>query len=161
LGVTVSIESEIRVLTDAFPPELIDSADAFAEWGRTHTDGDEFRRGAAGKRWTELSPAFLEWHHDALVFFGPSSIATYLPAYLMSLLRRDRELSAMPSFLFGVMRRADDPERFDARFAQLTVAQRRAVTNTLLAYERDVAGTARQQDVTDVLDGYWRAFSTG
>jgi hypothetical protein len=107
-----------------------------------------------------LSPVFLERNHDALVFFGPSSITTYLPAYLTSLLRRDRELSAMPSFLFAVLRRGDDPERFDARFAQLTGAQRRAIASALLAYENEVEGTSRQQDVKEVLDGYWRSVNT-
>jgi hypothetical protein len=151
------IEDEIKGLTQAFPPHPLDPNAAFSEWGGTYTDADRFRQGVRGRVWSELDAAFLERSHDAVVFLGPSSIADYLPAYLASLLRRDRELSALPSFLFGVLTRGTDTQRFDARFAQLTAAQRVVVANALAAFEVEVEGTSRQQDVTDALDSYWRS----
>ena len=51
-------------------------------------------------------------------------------------------------------------ERFDARFALLTPTQREAVASALTAYEVDVAGTSRQEDVTDALDSYWRSLTS-
>jgi hypothetical protein len=153
----VSIESEIAHLTRVFPPRPIDPSHAFAEWGGTYTDAEQFRHGVRGHAWTELEPAFLERSHDALVFLGPASIGDYLPAYLASLLRRDAELSAMPSFLLGVLMRGNDPVRFDERFSGLSAAQREAVTSALTALERELQGTPRQHDVTEVLDSYWRS----
>lgn len=153
----MSIEAEIRKLADAFPPHPIEPEAAFAEWGGTYTDAERFRQGVRGRAWTELSPAFLEHHHDALVFLGPSAIGDYLPAYLAALARRDPALSAMPSFLLGVLARAQDPVRFDERFARLTPAQRRAIAGVLAAHEAELEGMSRQRDVTEVLDGYWRS----
>jgi hypothetical protein len=148
----LSIEAAIKNLTHAFPPHPLDPTAAFSEWGGTYTDAERFRQGVRGRVWSDLDAAFLERSHDALVFLGPSSIADYLPAYLASLLRRDRALSALPSFLFGVLTRGTDTERFDARFARLTSAQRTAIASALAAFEVEVEGTSRQQDVTEVLD---------
>jgi hypothetical protein len=156
-GENLSIESEIKNLTTAFRPHPIDPVEAFGEWGGTYTDAERFRQGVRGRAWTELDASFLERNHDALVFFGPASIGDYLPAYLASLLRRDRELSALPSFLFSVLTRGTDTERFDERFSRLTVAQRDAVASALAAFEVEVQGTSRQQDVTDALNSYWRS----
>jgi len=157
----LSIEAEIKNLTQAFPPHPLDPAAAFSEWGGTYTDAERFRQGVRGRAWTALDAAFLEHSHDALVFLGPSSIADYLPAYLASLLRRDPELSALPSFLLGVLTRGTDTERFDARFAQLAAGQRVAVATALAAFEVDVEGTSRQQDATEALDSYWRSLIAG
>lgn len=157
----MSIESEIKNLTKTFPPHPIDPVAAFGEWGGTYTDAEKFRQGVRGRSWTELETAFLERNHDALVFFGPASIADYLPAYLAALLRRDRELSALPSFLFGVLTRGKDTERFDARFARLTAAQLAAIARALAAFEVELEGASRQQDVTEVLNSYWRSLIAG
>jgi hypothetical protein len=152
------IDTEIDKLTAAFPPAPLDPTSAFAEWGTTFLDAAKFRAAVAGKRWTELPAELLEYMHDALVFLGPSSIADYLPAYLASLLRRDPELSAMPGFLLGTLTRsAADADRFDARFARLTIAQRRAVASALVVYEAAVMGTPRREAVTAALDSYWRS----
>lgn len=146
-------ESVIEKLAEAFPPHPIDPAAAFEEWGGTYTDAERFRAGVRGRAWTELEATFLERHHDALVFFGPSSIADYLPAYLAALVRRAPALSAMPSFLLGVLARDQDPARFDERFARLTPAQHRAIAVALTAYEAELEEMSRQRDVTEVLDG--------
>jgi hypothetical protein len=152
----VALTAELETLERAFPPQPVDPGAAFAEWGGTHVDAEAFREGVRGKRWTELEPAFLERHHDALVFLGPASIATYLPAYLAALVRRDPALSALPGFLLGVLTRGRDGERFDARFSELTSEQRRAVARVLAAHEAELAGSSRQEDVRVALDSYWR-----
>ena len=65
---------ETAELAKAFPPHPIDPTTAFAEWDVTHVDANAFEEGVRGRRWTELAAAFLEHHHDALVFFGPTSM---------------------------------------------------------------------------------------
>ncbi|HET9627517.1 MAG TPA: DUF6714 family protein [Kofleriaceae bacterium] len=155
------MEAEIKNLAQAFPPHPLEPTTAFREWGGTYTDAERFRQGVRGRSWPELDAAFLERHHDALVFLGPSSIADYLPAYLATLLRRDRELSALPSFLWGVLTRGASAERFDERFAQLTTAQRAAIATALAEHEHELEGTSRQEDVTEVLDSYWRSLIPG
>ena len=153
----MDVGDELENLERVFPPHPIAPATAFAEWGGTYVDAEAFRTGVRGKRWTELDASFLERHHDALVFFGPSTISDYLPAYVRALVRRDPALSALPSFLLSVLTRDNDVERFEARVAGLTAAQRRAIARTLVAYETQLAGSSHQADVSAVLDGYWRA----
>lgn len=153
----MDVADELENLERAFPPRPIEPAGAFVEWGGTYVDAEAFRDGVRGKRWTELEASFLERHHDALVFLGPSSIPEYLPAYVIALVRRDPALSALPSFLLSVLTRGSDGERFDARFGGLTSAQRRAIARTLAAFETELAGSSRQADVSAALDGYWRA----
>jgi hypothetical protein len=157
----VALADEIEQLETVFPPHAIDAASAFREWGGTHLDAEAFRQGVSGKAWTELPAAFLEHHHDALVFLGPSTIADYLPAYLAVLVRRDPALSSLPSFLLGVLTRTGDGSRFDERFAQLTTAQRRAIARVLVAHEAELAGSSRQREVSDALDSYWRGQAGG
>jgi hypothetical protein len=153
----VDVADELENLKHAFPLRPIEPADAFAEWGGTYVDARAFRDGVRGKRWTELEASFLEHHHDALVFLGPSSISEYLPAYVIALVRHDPALSALPSFLLSILTRDRDDERFDARFARLTSVQRRALARTLVAYEAELVGSSRQADVSIALDSYWRA----
>lgn len=156
-----TVDDPLEELKVAFPVHPLDANDAFREWGGTHLDADAFRRGVAGRTWDVLPAAFLEHHHDALVFLGPSAIAEYLPAYLAAFARRDPALSAMPSFLLGVLTRSGDGTRFDERFAQLTKPQQRAVARVLLACESELAGSSQQRDVTQALDSYWRSQAGG
>lgn len=152
----MSVAEELENLTRLFPVHPIDSRVAFEEWGGTHVDARVFRDGVDGKRWTDLGSAFLEHHHDALVFFGPTSMPEFLPAYLSAFARRDPALSAMPSFLLGILTRERNDARFDELYSHLTAEQRRAVARVLAAYEAEVAGSSRQPDVTAALDSYWR-----
>ena len=153
----MALADELERLKRAFPVHPLDAKDAFREWGGTHLDAEAFRRGVTGKTWDALPAAFLEHHHDALVFLGPSTIADYLPAYLATFARRDPALSAMPSFLLGVLTRCGDGTRFDERFAQLSKVQRQAVGRVLAACEKELAGHSQQRDVSDALDSYWRS----
>jgi hypothetical protein len=153
--VTVTVDDALAAIRAAFSATPIDPQRAFAEWGTTYTSYAEFKRDAAGKTWQELAAPFLEWHHEALMFLGPSSIGDYLPAYITVVLRGDRGLSALPSFLFGALTR-DNPDRFDARFSKLAADQRRAIQLALEALEATWEGTRRQANVTRALDSHWR-----
>ena len=153
----MDVAEDLENLERVFPPRPIDPADAFAEWGGTYVDADAFRDGVRGMRWTDLDGAFLERHHDALVFFGPASISKYLPAYLRALVRRDPALDALPTFLLSVLTPDGDEGRFEARFERLTAARRRAIARVLAAHEIELAGSSRQAEVRAALDGYWRA----
>lgn len=157
----MAVTDGLEQLKVAFPVHPLDAKDAFREWGGTHLDAEAFRRGVTGLTWDALPAAFLERHHDALVFLGPSSITEYLPAYLAAFARRDPSLSAMPSFLLGVLTRSGDGSRFDERFAQLTNAQRRAVARVLVSCEQELEGSSRQREVSDALDSYWRSQAGG
>src|ERR1700733_10465472 len=121
-------------LQKAFPAKPFDPMDAFSEWGISYTSGDAFKEGVRGRTWVELPAAFLEWHHDALMFLGPSSVCDYLPAYIAVVLRGDPALSALPTFLFGVLTRSDSA-RFDARFSGLAHEQKVAIKCALEALE--------------------------
>ena len=156
----MELADELERLQAAFPLQPLDPKDAFREWGGTYLDAEAFRRGVTGMTWDALPAVLLEHHHDALVFLGPSTLAEYLPAYLAAFARREPALSAMPSFLLGVLTRSGDGSRFDERFAQLTDAQRRAVARVLVACEQELAGSPRQRDVSDALDSYWRRWIT-
>jgi len=146
----------LEQLMVVFPVRPLAATDAFRAWGGPYLAAAAFRRGVSGKTWDALSAAFLEHHHDALVFLGPSTISEYLPAYLAAFARRDPALSAMPSFLLGVLTRSGDGTRFDARFAHLSEAQRQAVGRVLVACEQELAGSSQQRDVSEALDSYWR-----
>ncbi|HWU87411.1 MAG TPA: hypothetical protein VN253_09050, partial [Kofleriaceae bacterium] len=131
---TPSIHEALGELLRTFSPHPLDPTRAFADWGTTYTDAVKFEDGVRGRSWTELPASFLEYHHDALPFLHPRSIGDYLPAYLAVLLRGDPALDALPGFLLGILTR-DDPGRFDARFAYLSLEQRRAVARALVALE--------------------------
>ena len=81
------IQAAIDELRAAFPPHPLDVQAAFDEWGVT-CDGARFKAEAHGKRWDELSSRFLEYHHDALLFLGPSILVEVIPAYPSGLLKQ-------------------------------------------------------------------------
>jgi hypothetical protein len=153
---TEAIQRAIDELRVAFPPRPLETASAFAEWGTTYLDSEKYRREAEGKRWDELSPRFLEFHHDALVFLGPAALVEVIPAYLAAALRRDPELDMLPTFLRSLLTRGADDARFDARFGRLTPAQRQAIARALEAWEASREGSHVQRSITEALDSYWR-----
>lgn len=152
----MSIKTAIKNLEGVFVPYPIDPDSAFTEWGSTYPYAADFANAVRGKLWTELPPVFLEQAHDALVFLGPSALADYLPAFLSTVLRRDRELDVLPSFLLGVLTRGADIERFDARFARITPSQRQAIAEALVAFAAELEGAPRQNAVVEALESHWR-----
>ncbi len=105
-------------------PHPLDPDRAFAEWGGTYLDGDDFKAGVRGRSWNILPSRFLEFHYDSVHFLGPASFADYLPAFLVAVVRRDKELDQLPGSLLAALTRTDEyPKgvmRFDARIARLT-----------------------------------------
>lgn len=144
----------LDALTAAFPPTPLQDRRAFAEWGYTYLGASTFEEAVRGRRWTDLPAQLLEQHHDALPFFGPSSIGEYLPAYLAALLAGDPVLDGLPEFLLGLLTRTD-PARFDARFAQLSAPQRAAVRAALVALDAAWAASPRRAIVRAALASYW------
>ena len=160
---TDAIQTAIDELRTAFPPHPLDVQSAFAEWGVTYTDGATFKTEAQGRRWDELSPRFLEFHHDAVLFLGPAAISDLIPAYLAAALRRDRELGMLPAFLISALTRGIDnnTERFDAQFGRLAPAQRRAITHALEAWEGSLESSDHRRPITEALESYWRTTKSG
>jgi hypothetical protein len=156
-----AIERAIDELRTAFPPHPLETESVFAEWGVSYTDGTSYKAEARGKRWDELSPRFLERHHDALLFLGPDAVVEAIPAYLAVALQRAPELDMLPAFLIGVLARRADPERFDARFGRLTPAQREAIAHALEAWEGSLEDSHRRRSITEALESYWRTTRSG
>lgn len=154
------IQTAIAELRAAFPPHPLDVQSAFEEWGRTYNDGARFKTEAHGKRWDELPPQFLEFHHDALLFLEPAVLAQVVPAYLATALRRDPELDMLPRFLIGVLTRSEDNDnerdRFDARFGGLPAAQQEAIAHALQAWEQSFENPDRRRPISEALARYWR-----
>jgi len=153
---TNAIQAALDELRTAFPPRTLDTEGVFAEWGVSYTDGTSYKAEAHGKRWDELSPRFLEFHHDALLFLGPAAVADVIPAYLAAVLRGAPELDMLPRFLIDVITRGADGERFDARFGRLPPAQRQAITHALEAWEGSLEDSHRRRSITEALESYWR-----
>lgn len=156
-----TIQTAIDGLRTAFPPHALETERVFAQWGVSYTDGDSFHEGAQGKRWDELSPRFLEFHHDALLFLGPAAAVDVIPAYLATVLRRDRELDMLPTFLINVLTRGNDSERFDARFGGLSAVQRQAITDALEVWAGSIGDAPLQRSIMTALEGYWRTTRSG
>ena len=152
------IQAAIEELRSAFPPRPLDVGVAFDEWGVTYLDSASFRAGAEGKRWDELPPAFLEFHHDAPLFLGWPVIADVVPAYLAVALQRAPELDMLPAFLVGALTRGIDNNaaRFDAQFAQLSLAQRRAIASALEAWAQSLQESDRRRQIRLALKSYWQ-----
>ena len=153
---TEATETAIRDLGTAFPPHSLDTATVFAEWGGSYTDATSFKTGAQGKRWSDLTPTFLEFHHDAMLFLGPAAVVELIPAYLAAALRGGPELDMLPNFVLSVLTRDAEHDRFDARFGQLSNEQRQAIAHALETWEAALEGSHNQPPVTLALDSYWR-----
>lgn len=112
-------------LIEAFPPRPLDPgllADPIGIW-TTYIHDQEFEAEIPGHTWNTLSPAFVEYHCDALGWMTPGAFAAVLPAYLASLLRGDTE-NELPALVFlQLTRRPGWEEKFDTRVAELTGQQ--------------------------------------
>lgn len=152
-----TLHAAIEELRSAFPPHLLDVRMAFDQWGRTYLDAAAFHVGAQGKRWDELPASFLEFHHDAPLFLGWPVIVDVIPAYLAVALRRAPELDMLPAFLVSTLTRGVDSNatRFDAQFAQTSLAQRSAIAHALEAWEQSTSDSDRRHQIRASLNSYW------
>lgn len=58
-------------------------------------------RDFAGKRWTELSLADLEAHHDSIPLLSPEAFAHYLPTYLTAAAKSPGRFGEMVLYSLG------------------------------------------------------------
>lgn len=159
MNTRVSVQEAIDELVNVFPPRPLDPEQAFAEYGGTYLDAEDFKAGVRGRSWNTLPSKFLEFHHDAVHFLGPASFADYLPAFLVAVVRRDDELDQLPRYLLTALTRSDEyagVENFDARIEHLTPVQQRAVACALKALEASHELNRNKQTVAVTLDSYWR-----
>lgn len=146
-------EQAFAALEAAFPIRLIDPSHAFEAWGRTYLDVDRFMAGVSGRTWHDLSPEFLEWMHDAIVFLGPDAFADCIPAFVGAVLVHDDKLSALPRFVISAL--APTSFHFADRIAPLTDVQRRAIADALhvMSTRRWLGAEARH-----VLEVFWSTY---
>jgi hypothetical protein len=156
--VTQAVIEELRT---AFPPHALDPENMFSEWGVGYTDAPLFKKESCGKPWDELPTQFLEFHHDALLFLGPTAIVELIPAYLAAALRKEPALDMLPTFLLSVLNRNADPQRFDARFGRLTRGQRRAITQALEVWAGLFEDSPRRRSIIEALESDWRTTRCG
>jgi hypothetical protein len=55
----------------------------------------------AGRKWTELSPDVLEYHHDSIPLLSPEAFAYHLPACLMFAARDPDRIGEMVLYSLG------------------------------------------------------------
>jgi len=151
-----SLVTALSGLEAAFPATKLVPEGTFGEGGTTYLDGGAFIEGARGRTWKELGPEFVEQHHDALMFFAPERFGEYLPAYVAGVAKGGPAIRNLPAFLRGALIRTRDPRWFDARIERLSHEQRRAIADVLVALEDSISNRLDKQDMTEVVDSYWR-----
>lgn len=148
--------ASLNELKSAFPAVDLSPEHAFGEGGTTYLDGENFIEGVRGHTWQSLAPAFLEHHHDGLLFFTPGAFGDYIPAFVAAVAKGGPEIRNLPAFLRGALTRSRDPQWFDARVSRLSGEQQSAIANVLIALEDQTESTLNKQDLTEVIDSYWR-----
>lgn len=134
----------VERLRSAFPAERIDGDAAFAQWGASYLDANEFARAIDGKTWEELDSSYIVRRNDALGFLSTRELVQILPVYLRSLVEEGLMSPALDAVLVKFTRPAREParERFDALVGALTPSQRGAIASALHHIaEQDPDGT--------------------
>jgi hypothetical protein len=147
-------------LENAFPRVPIDTTTALDKWGRMYTSQERFLLDTNGKRWSEITAASAEWHHDVLRSLDPTSLAQLLPALLSACLT-DEGIDALPRFLCSVLTPdGDDDEHFNMRVAALSNDQLSAVASSLRAIEEQRAseGKPRFDFLDKALARFWHKY---
>lgn len=128
--------TERELLEAVFPAQPITDAilDEPTSGIENHDRGALVRPWLVGRTWRDLDAAFVEAFHELLIYAGPATFATLLPAYLAFLAEHDRFSDAL--YVVGnQLTRKDDAvsqRTFGARVAALT-AEQRAVVQRLIA----------------------------
>jgi hypothetical protein len=146
-------------LRAAFPPVPLGANDAF----HMYDDRELCERAVDGKTWMEVDPRVIANRSDALAFLDDERFLAWLPMYLRLLEVVDPAQCSVLDTLVGKLTRPDpatsskrQQRRFEEFSNRLTVAQRRAVTRSLLRF---VASAPRYADGALVaLKRHWAAF---
>jgi hypothetical protein len=154
----------LEQLQAAFPTEPIDPTGAFADWGTTYSDVDEYTRHLEGKSWEQLEASYFVKRSDALGFLGTKHLVAVLPVYLRAMVKDGvwSEASGMLTVILAKPAPGKDTglgaSRFDALVTALSDAQRVAVAASLSAlFEQDPDGSLGHA-ARSALDGYWSRF---
>lgn len=151
-----AIRKAIEELKSAFPPHPLDTERTPADWREFYGSAGPFTAGAHGKRWDELTPAFLEFHREVLAYFELPALIEVLPAYLAVALQRSPELDMIPTFLLGEICPQSRSKRFDAFFLRLTLVQKQAITHALEAWAEALEDRPRLRAEVEGAANYWR-----
>lgn len=154
-----TLQTALLDLEAAFPATVLASDRAFGEGGTTYLDGTKFIEGARGHTWRDLDTAFLEHHHDGMLFLTPEALVGYLPAFVAAVAKGGPEIRNLPAFLRGALTRTRDPQWFDARISRMSSEQQRAIANVLATLEDRTESELDKKDLTEVVDSYWRALA--
>lgn len=156
-----AIQKAIDELKAAFPPHPLNTESEPANWDEFCVDGKSFKKEAHGKRWDELSPGFLEFHREVLVYFAPLALVEVIPAYLAVALQRCPELDMIPTFLLGELWPREDGKRFVGFYSRLTPAQRQAIAHALAAWAAALEDRPRLRAEVEGAAQYWQTIRSG
>jgi hypothetical protein len=154
-------------LRAAFPPEPIDAAGAFDDWGATYPDADPYAQHIAGKTWEEIDRSYIIMRADALGFLGTRHLVVVLPVYLRSLLE-DGVWSTSADTLILLLTKPDPEKkagiklpRFEALVSALSSAQRAAIALVLRAFAAMAEGGSPGGRAGVALERHWNAYLPG
>jgi hypothetical protein len=160
-------EAVLDQVRAAFPTTEIPADDAFASWGRTYLDGEEYRAALKGKRWDQLDPAYIALRSDALGFLGTRALVAVLPAYLTALIEQGTA-SPVPGMLTLVLAPPDretnnglGKKRFGEFIEAMTGPQRAAAAAALLRFGERYPETLVGDAARAAFDGHWKAYLSG
>lgn len=159
----------IEQLRAAFPPEPIDAAGAFSDWGGTYLDAEPYSKRIDAHTWEELDRAYMITRSDALSFLGTRHLIAVFPVYLRSLLEDNLGSLAAETMLPLLTKPGPEKRagiklpRFQALVAALTPAQCTVIAAVLRAfaardvYEGEYGAPGRA--AIDALERCWGSYS--
>jgi len=156
----------LEQLRAAFPTTEIDFDDAFAAWGMTYADGEEYAKQLSGKRWDALDRAYLDLRSDALGFLGTAQLVAVLSAYLRELLEGG-PFSQVPDMLLLILTKPGPntgsklgKKRFDELVDALSEPRSAALASVLDRFAKEHPETPHASAAQLALDMYWHQFIT-
>ena len=151
----------------AFPPEPIDAARAFDDWGTTYADADAYAQHLDGKTWDQLDRSYIITRADALGFLGTRAVVAVLPVYLRALLEDGVWSPAADSLILRLTKPEPGKKagiklpRFEALVNELTSAQRAAIAAVLSAFAAEDDGGSPGERARAALESQWNAYLPG
>ena len=155
----IKLETVLKHIAQAFPLVPLDPTDAFAGYGETYLDAEDFFAGTRHKVWTAFEIGFLEFHQEVLLFLSPKAFCSFLPAFLKATAEYFEDSDMLPDFVISALTRPDDAHgqsRFDAQIGPLTQKQSEAVAMTL-AYCNQFFKTDTEENLAaGALKSHWQ-----
>jgi hypothetical protein len=139
----------LEQLPVAWPPHPLDPSTR--DWS-DENGGDSFRDGVRGLSWTEIPDDFLRQQYGMLSYLRGEVFGEVLPAWIASSLREDSQVTSWLVYQFSP---TTSPDRFAARFSELTSAQREVIVHTLEVLEMRYAGKPYAAEIETVRKNHW------